>query len=227
MRLPARPPALVPSASTSNSSSSSNLANLPIPLARQPPALHQSSRSSNAESQQSARQQPRGLSPFPRQVSLGQASTSATAGGPAGTGMSAAFRPPPARQGQPASQRNFGESSAGGASSHLGMALADERSGKAVDGGSGTKKQLSEVQRRKRERWGPAYVRCNSPSRLPLQADLSSRLRRSRRKRQSATTTLGSMYRQAGDRRTTCETRLSRRDLPSEFCFFSTSTCPY
>ncbi|BGP10934.1 regulatory protein [Rhodotorula toruloides] len=72
--------------------------------------------------------------------------------------MSAAFRPPPARQGQPASQRNFGESSAGGASSHLGMALADERSGKAVDGGSGTKKQLSEVQRRKRERWGPAYV---------------------------------------------------------------------
>lgn len=69
------------------------------------------------------------------------------------------MRPPPARQGQPASQRNFGESSAGGASSHLGIALADERSGRAVDGGDGARKQLSEVQRRKRERWGPAYVR--------------------------------------------------------------------
>ncbi|GJN93445.1 hypothetical protein Rhopal_006501-T1 [Rhodotorula paludigena] len=64
-------------------------------------------------------------------------------------------RPPPARQGQPASQRNFDKSSAGGASSHLGGAQAD---GKARGREGSEERGLSEAQRRKCARWGAAYV---------------------------------------------------------------------
>ncbi|BGP42394.1 regulatory protein [Rhodotorula kratochvilovae] len=63
-------------------------------------------------------------------------------------------RPPPARQGQPASARDFGRSSAGGASSHLGYGAG---AGRKKDGEEGAR-GLSAQQARKRERWGESYV---------------------------------------------------------------------
>ncbi|GAA5892708.1 hypothetical protein JCM8208_005890 [Rhodotorula glutinis] len=64
-------------------------------------------------------------------------------------------RPPPARQGQPASHRNFDKSSAGGAVSHVGYA-AGAGDGSAKDGER--RGGLSGQQARKRQRWGDSYV---------------------------------------------------------------------
>ncbi|GAA5821051.1 hypothetical protein JCM3770_004352 [Rhodotorula araucariae] len=61
--------------------------------------------------------------------------------GPVAVAAAAPVRPGPARQGQPASARDFERSSAGGAASHL--------------GGHG---ELTAEQARKRARWGDSYV---------------------------------------------------------------------
>lgn len=64
-------------------------------------------------------------------------------------------RPAPSRRGQPASQRDFERSSAGGAASHLGVGEALQSSnGRDGSGGAG----LSQVQQRKQQRWGDTYV---------------------------------------------------------------------
>lgn len=70
-------------------------------------------------------------------------------------------RPAPSRRGQPASQRDFERSSAGGAASHLGVGEALQSSvngrgeGPSPGGGAGG---LSLVQQRKQQRWGDTYV---------------------------------------------------------------------
>ncbi|GAA5941467.1 hypothetical protein JCM1841_001059 [Sporobolomyces salmonicolor] len=84
-------------------------------------------------------------------------------------------RPSPARQGQPASQRNFAQSSAGGASSHLGLGLKgrdplNSAPPEAHAGRKETKVVLSDSQRSKKDRWGESYV----PSEETIRNDYSS-----------------------------------------------------
>ncbi|GAA5990697.1 hypothetical protein JCM11641_008468 [Rhodosporidiobolus odoratus] len=104
--------------------------------------------------------------------------------------QSARPRPPPARQGAPASSRNFAQSSAGGASSHLGFSPAtpslqqsDRPSFKSGSNGVKDKRDshrgrqeeneregLSEAQRNKSGRWGKSYV----PAEETIRNDYSS-----------------------------------------------------
>lgn len=66
-------------------------------------------------------------------------------------------RPAPSRRGQPASQRDFERSSAGGAASHLGVGegvVQSHLNGRGEGPGAG----LSQVQQRKQQRWGDTYV---------------------------------------------------------------------
>lgn len=75
-------------------------------------------------------------------------------------------RPPPARRGQPASQRDFERSSAGGAASHLGFALTSTATATATALGNprtpverDDRTALSDVQQRKQRSWRDTYVR--------------------------------------------------------------------
>lgn len=81
---------------------------------------------------------------------------------PPPTATTTTTRPAPSRRGQPASQRDFERSSAGGAASHLGLGDRAESSSNGQDGrpgGSGA--GLSQVQQRKQQRWGDTYVRLS------------------------------------------------------------------
>lgn len=73
------------------------------------------------------------------------------------------FRPqyaarPPARQGAPASSRNFALSSAGGAAFGAGRGKGGARSPSSA-GGTGREAALSSAQENKKAAWGESYVR--------------------------------------------------------------------